>query len=436
MFVARLLGHASVLCYTQSTVIICDPWLKNTHLDGLVRRFPDPGPLEFNFPKPHALLFSHHHWDHIHIPSLLEMDRNTPVYFPNNPQLIQIFDRLGFNNQFQVEHWQAFDVGNIRIWPTASHVPFGECGFYMESEGHGILNLVDSVFEPLDIQRINQIADGRMRVCLAPYQSYDEMGILLGQSNSANRHALCVQNAQILKNLECELMIPFADGLYYPGNRFMNQQGFFSTPFDFIDCLYAEAPDKKAMVSMPLDELILHQAKVQVKRTLALPIEEILNLYEDVRSFEGSVVSDYLDLVPEEEPWLKETWEQCFEEYFLKGMSRFPKEYLHEFQRLGARFDLRIESGYQGYQFDFTLGVVAKLDKTKPGNAGLKIRASDLMKLLNSQTLLNILMQSDSIRLSGETKELAYRALDMLAANGFLDQDRISDYIGNYEAMG
>ncbi|MBW7877146.1 MAG: MBL fold metallo-hydrolase, partial [Candidatus Cloacimonetes bacterium] len=432
---ARLLGHACVLCYTESTILLCDPWLKDTHLDGLVRRFPDPGPLDFTIPKPSALLFSHHHWDHIHIPTLLEMDRDIPVYYPENPRMTQIFDRLGFVNQFVIEHWQPFSVGNIKIWPTASHVPFGECGFYLESEGHGLLNLVDSVFKLEDILKLNQIADGRIRVCLVPYQSYDEMGILLGKPNSLNRHALCVENARVITHLDCELIIPAADGLYYPGNQFMNQLGFFSTPFDFIDCLYEENFQKKAMIGMPLDELILHQPKVQVKRTLPLSIEDILSLYEESRSFVEGVQLPDLDQTTPVEDSIKGVWSAIFDEYFLCGLDRFPKEYLEEFQRLGARFDLIVLPDFNGYQFDFIQGTVKILQPMEPGNAQLRIRAEDLMWLLESKTLVNILMQSDRMRLSGDTTELAYRALDMLAANGLLDEDRISDYIGSYEAM-
>ena len=70
-----------------------DPWLSNEIL-GVCRRFPDPGSLKFEIPHPDYLILSHHHWDHVHIPTLQALDKKTPVFIPDNDQLKRILNLL------------------------------------------------------------------------------------------------------------------------------------------------------------------------------------------------------------------------------------------------------------------------------------------------------------------------------------------------------
>ena len=58
---------------------------------------PDPGPLDFKIPHPDIIILSHHHWDHVHIPTLYAFNKETtPIYIPENEQLQMILDILGF----------------------------------------------------------------------------------------------------------------------------------------------------------------------------------------------------------------------------------------------------------------------------------------------------------------------------------------------------
>ena len=72
--------------------------------------------------------------------------------------------------------------------------------------------------------------------------------------------------------LECDLIIPFADGLYYPGNKLMNHLAFLNHPYDFIDDIKAVNPEQVCMIGLVLDEWYIenNQFKFTVQYQLIL----------------------------------------------------------------------------------------------------------------------------------------------------------------------
>ena len=62
-------------------------------------------------------------------------------------------------------------------------------------------------------------------------------------------------------------------------------------------------------------------------------------------------------------------------------------------------------------------------------NAYLKIGSDLLLKLLKSEELLSIAMQSDRIEIGGRQSELAYRSLDVLWYMGLDDKSRLQSYV-------
>ncbi|MGW0176300.1 MBL fold metallo-hydrolase [Rhodococcus sp. NPDC003322] len=73
------LGHATVSITDGATTVLTDPVL--TARVGHLRRRRGPDPL-VELPRPDAVLLSHLHADHTHIPSLLLLDGETPIVVP------------------------------------------------------------------------------------------------------------------------------------------------------------------------------------------------------------------------------------------------------------------------------------------------------------------------------------------------------------------
>ncbi|MCK0092558.1 MBL fold metallo-hydrolase [Rhodococcus sp. HNM0563] len=93
----RWLGHASTLIADRGTVVLTDPVLTDRVAHLRRRRGPTPsGP---HVRSPDAVLLSHLHADHTHLPSLRLLDPSTPIVTPwgaidGLPALRRFDDRL------------------------------------------------------------------------------------------------------------------------------------------------------------------------------------------------------------------------------------------------------------------------------------------------------------------------------------------------------
>lgn len=105
-----------------------------------------------------AVLITHAHWDHAHLPTLCRFRRDVPIYVPRvesetyyNPALAPLLRSLGFTNVREVTLWKPERIGDITFTP----VPFfGEwfgpgsqfdafC-YLIEANGTRYLGTVDS----------------------------------------------------------------------------------------------------------------------------------------------------------------------------------------------------------------------------------------------------------------------------------------------------
>ncbi len=74
-----------------------------------------------------AVLLTHAHWDHAHLPTLLRFRRDVPIFVPKvteesyyNPGLARLLRSLGFSDVREVAFWQPEQIGDITFTP----VPF------------------------------------------------------------------------------------------------------------------------------------------------------------------------------------------------------------------------------------------------------------------------------------------------------------------------
>ena len=425
----KIIGHACLLIQAAGLNIYTDLWFNN-EMFGFCRRFPDPGPLIFDLPAPDLVFLSHHHWDHVDVKSLDRLDRSTPFLIPHNQQLIDILDTMGFTEIKQLAPWEEFQIQTLKFVATRSRVPFGEVGLLAIFDGCAVWNMVDTVFEADDIERVNQIIEenqARLNLTIAPYQSFDEMSFLM-RVNSPSTGFTLSKNAKALRSLKTDLITPGADGVYYPGNEYLNKKCFVHTPFQFIDAILAENPDHHCMVSLPLDEFYLEKGQTRYTRQIPIKIVELLQLYEEFRS---------LDLeYPHQEVGEGEAIEDADFEY-LKGVFHedlfmvYPQEVLDLFRVLSVQCLLEVMGTDHCLLIDFMKEQLSWGDKRLKdlANCGIKLQYYDLLDLCASRQLISIMMQSDRISVWGEDPKKAYRALDVLWYAGFEDKDRLHDFV-------
>ncbi|PCJ21431.1 MAG: hypothetical protein COB02_02240 [Candidatus Cloacimonadota bacterium] len=422
------IGHACLYIETQGLHIYTDLWFEHTMM-GVCRRFPDFGEIEFNLPHPDYVLLSHHHWDHIIIESLARLKKETQFIIPHNPQIWHILNELGFKNITQLHAWQEYFIGSVKIIGTPSHVPFGELGFYIEDEKDAFLTLVDSVFRHEDILKINKISKGKLRFCFAPYQSYNEMDVILRRDFMPDGRDL-KKNAFYLKDLKVDLLIAYADGLYYPQSEYMNKRSFAYTPFDFIDEILELNPKQKCSICNPFDEFYSNSGQLQIKRYGQLEMKDLIALYSDFRSFDKNysleVSKSYRGRkIGKNE---KKRIKKYFENEYL---NKFDQSQMVHFLDLNLIFGLSILGLEFAIKVDFVnlSSQVVKKSELSKCNSRLQIRADHLLDLLDSKELLTRLMQSDEIALSGEDYKKSYKALDALKYGGFEDKYHLDKYI-------
>lgn len=74
------LGHATLLANLGGEHVLIDPWLPPAGRDDR------PAPLAVSaLPEIAAVLISHHHFDHLHLETLLRLDKTIPIYVPIQP---------------------------------------------------------------------------------------------------------------------------------------------------------------------------------------------------------------------------------------------------------------------------------------------------------------------------------------------------------------
>jgi N-acyl-phosphatidylethanolamine-hydrolysing phospholipase D len=111
------LKHATLLINDQGRYIHVDPVF-----DGLFGLFKDFTPLGFDpteIPKPHHVLITHGHYDHMDENTLRSYDRNTHVISPLGYD--QIFKKLRMDNRTQLDWFETFRSGGCRITLLPCH---------------------------------------------------------------------------------------------------------------------------------------------------------------------------------------------------------------------------------------------------------------------------------------------------------------------------
>ena len=117
------LGHATVLLELESVRLLFDPLLRGRVLH-LRRQVPPVD--ESMFAGPDAVLISHSHHDHLDLPSLLRLGRDTRLIVPSGAGLW--LASKGFANVSEVDVGDVMKVGELEIAAVVAHHNGGRLG--------------------------------------------------------------------------------------------------------------------------------------------------------------------------------------------------------------------------------------------------------------------------------------------------------------------
>ena len=217
---ATLIGHACWLIETDGGVLLTDPVLMDPFEEGTVTSCPARTVDLEALPALDAILISHRHLDHYHLPSLALLDRSVPVLAPDDALLLHGIRSLGFHDIRPLRGFEIQRLGALRILPIPSvSETFQEFGTVLADASGVLLNQVDT---PMSGRTIRRIRDefGVIDVHLAMHASqnftfFEGRTQDLGEIHATNLSAAIAVGAQVV--------VPGAAGF-----RFVDELGWLN----------------------------------------------------------------------------------------------------------------------------------------------------------------------------------------------------------------
>lgn len=213
------LGHAAVLVDTGAGRILFDPWLTqrldrfwehHPRLpDGLVQEVLDAG--------VDCVVFSHHHFDHHHFPSLARLADSADVDFDDSPRrssaitcvypvgpvpprltasglghqaIAWTLRRLGFERLHPVTPGDTVTLAGaiLRTFPSA--VPFPEMSVLVETADAAVLLCGDSILHQATVEAFGRHDAPRLDAAFVPAHSVAPPGVLTERRPLADARAV------------------------------------------------------------------------------------------------------------------------------------------------------------------------------------------------------------------------------------------------------
>lgn len=157
----RLLAHACLEIRHGGFTLLTDPWLDGPAFHGSWIQYP-PAVASAGDLRPDALVLTHEHSDHCHVPSLEKFDRDIPVYFPAFPngRIDALLKELGFRTLRPMFFGRVYAVSDditITCYEPTSN--WNDSIHLINVAGYRILNVNDaginfriaSLVEPVDL---------------------------------------------------------------------------------------------------------------------------------------------------------------------------------------------------------------------------------------------------------------------------------------------
>ena len=232
------LGHSTVLLDVAGVRILTDPLLRNrvAHLKRVAPAVPPIGPVD-------AILLSHAHLDHLDIPSLRRLPRDTPVVVPAG--LRRTMRRLGYERVHEVVAGDVVDIGGVGVQATfASHPPGRLLPSGAEPVGYLIQGGTPTYFAG-DTDLCDELRElhGHVQVALLPISGWGP--------RVPEGHLDPDRAAQALELIRPKTCIPIHWGTFRPLYRRRPYEADERAPQRFIDLAASLTPEVAIRVLLP-----------------------------------------------------------------------------------------------------------------------------------------------------------------------------------------
>ncbi|MFT5686780.1 MAG: UDP-MurNAc hydroxylase [Myxococcota bacterium] len=264
---ATLIGHACWLIETEGGAVLTDPVLMDPFEEGTVTSCPARSVDIDGLPPLAAIIISHRHLDHYHLPSLARLDRSVPLLCPEDPFLLHGIRKLGFTDIRPLRAFEITRIGGLRILgiPSVSET-FLELGCVLADRSGVLLNQVDTPLTGTTIRRIRE-EFGIIDVHLAMHASqnftfFEGRTQDLGEIHATNLSAALAVGARVV--------VPGAAGFRFVDSLdWLNPHLFPISRERFARDLRRLAPDVEVTAVNPGDCLEVESGSVRCLRQVA-----------------------------------------------------------------------------------------------------------------------------------------------------------------------
>ena len=200
---ATLIGHACWLIETEGGAVLTDPVFMDPFEEGTVTACPARQVDLTALPPLAAIIISHRHLDHYHLPSLAKLSRAVPVLAPQDALLLHGLKELGFTDIRPLVGFQRLSIAGLDVLPIPSvSDTFLELGTVLIDRSGVLLNQVDTPMTGAVIRRIREEV-GVIDVHLAMHASqnftfFEGRTQNLGEIHATNLSAALAVGARVV----------------------------------------------------------------------------------------------------------------------------------------------------------------------------------------------------------------------------------------------
>jgi hypothetical protein len=246
-----LLGHASLLIEGRDKNVIMDPVFSDPFQDGLVVSCPRREVNRKALPPMDAIVLSHDHADHLHLPSLRSLPKDLPFYIPAVESLKKTVALEGFTNIHMVLPGEVIEVGRMRLFPTASRSGWHEMGMAFSEGACTVWNMVDTVVDAEICNEVLGFGQGSLELAFCAYRPLLEFGGMWVSEDDFPRQRF----ERLLEMAICsraKVVVPGSAGLRAADHSaWANHRIFPVTREEFVQALAEVAPEVKSLILNP-----------------------------------------------------------------------------------------------------------------------------------------------------------------------------------------
>lgn len=242
-------GHATILFQVNGTKILTDPVLRSRVMH-LRRSNNNIQPQWYD--NVDAVLVSHMHYDHLDLPSLEMLGKNTRLIVPRG--MAKLLTRRGYKNVEELAVDYSTSAGNVTIRATpAEHDRARFRGGPTADTLGFIIEGSHTVYFPGDTDIFPKMATLAESIDLALMPVWG-WGPTLGQG-----HLDPYRAALALQMIKPRLAIPIHWGTLYPfGLKWLNPSFLFDPPHTFAHHAQKLAPDVAVKILTPGESISMH----------------------------------------------------------------------------------------------------------------------------------------------------------------------------------